>query len=101
MLEIKKQTNQHIAIIRTASGTELSEYEKNKLAGIEDNAQVNKIEVIKVNGKRLPIDTSKKEVRMELGDLAFKSEVTPGSVSANELFFIRCELDDTDLTGKK
>lgn len=97
MIEIRKPNQKPIVVIRTATGNELSNYEKRKLANIEENAQVNKIEVIKVNGQRVQIDPLNKEARIDLGNLAFKSEVTPKDLSSDELFFIKCELDETDL----
>jgi hypothetical protein len=97
MIEIRKPDKKPIVVIRAATGNELSNYEKRKLANIEENAQVNKIEVIKVNGQRLQIDAVNKEVSIDLGNLAFRSEVTPKDLSADELFFIKCELDETEL----
>lgn len=95
MIEIKKSTQKPIVVIRAATGNELSNYEKRKLANIEENAQVNKIEVIKLGEQRLPIDPINKEVRIDLGNLAFKSTVKPGDLSADDLFFIKCELEET------
>lgn len=100
MFDVRKPTKKPIVVIRAATGNELSNYEKRKLANIEDNAQENKIEVIKVNDQRLQIDPINKEVRIDLGGLAFKSKVGPAELSAEELFFIKCELDDEDLLGK-
>ena len=97
MIEIRKPARKPIVVIRAATSNELSNYEKRKLANIEDNAQENKIEVIKVNDQRLQIDPLNKEVRIDLGNLAFKSKVTPEDISSDELFFIKCELDDTEL----
>lgn len=97
MIEIRKPVQKPIVVIRAATGNELSNYEKRKLANIEENAQKNKIEIIKVNNQRLPIDPLTKEVNIELGSLAFKSKVSPGEISAEELFFIQCELNETDL----
>lgn len=94
MFDVRKPTKKPIVVIRAATGNELSNYEKHKLANIEDNAQENKIEVIRVNNQRLQIDPINKEVKIDLGNLAFKSKVTPGDLSADELFFIKCELDD-------
>lgn len=94
MFDVRKPTKNPIVVIRAATGNELSNYEKRKLANIEDNAQENKIEVIRVNNQRLQIDPINKEVKIDLGNLAFKSKVTPGDLSADELFFIKCELDD-------
>lgn len=93
MLEIKRPVQKPVVVIRAASGHELSEYEKRKLANIEDNAQENKIEVIKVNGQRLPVDTENKEVNIDLGEIAFKSAITPKDIAPDELFLIKCELD--------
>mgnify|MGYP003289353148 CR=1 FL=1 len=97
MLEIHKQTNKPISIIRAATGSELSDYEKQKLASIEDGAQKNKIESINLNGNVLPVDSKTKEVHIELGNLAFKSKVTSEDFNPDELIFIKCELDDTEL----
>lgn len=95
----KQQTNDSITVIRAASGNELTNYEKNKLAGIEEQAQQNKIEAVKINNKRIPIDSETKTANIELGSLAFKSTLTPDAVDSNELFFIKCELDESILTG--
>jgi hypothetical protein len=97
MIEIRRPTQKPIVVIRAATGNELSNYEKRKLANIEERAQENKIEVIKVNDQRLPIDPLNKEVRIDLGSLAFKNKVSPEDISAEELFFIQCELNETDL----
>jgi hypothetical protein len=94
MLEIKRPTHKPVVVIRAASGHELSNYEKNKLANIEENAQVNKIESIRINGKRVQIDAAEKEARINVGSLAFKNEVTPKELSSSELFFITCELSE-------
>lgn len=95
MFDVRKPSKKPIVVIRAATGNELSNYEKRKLANIEDNAQENKIEVIRVNDQRLQVDPINKEVRIDLGNLAFKSKITPGDMSADELFFIKCELDET------
>jgi predicted metalloprotease with PDZ domain len=100
MIEIRKPEQKPVVVIRAATGNELSNYEKQKLANIEENAQENKIEIIKVNDQRLQIDPVNKEVNIKLGNLAFKSSVTANDISAEELFFIKCELDDADLKTK-
>lgn len=94
MFDVRKPAKKPIVVIRAASGNELSNYEKRKLANIEDNAQENKIEVIRVNDQKLQIDPINKEVRIDLGSMAFKSRVAPADLSADELFFIKCELDN-------
>lgn len=94
MIEIRKPSQKPVVIIRAATGNELSNYEKRKLAAIEDQAQVNKIEVIKLNNQQLQVDPINKEVRIDLGQLAFKSKIGPEELTADELFFIKCELDE-------
>lgn len=97
---IKLQTQQNIpdktpqaTAIRVASANELTNYEKNKLASIEAQAQQNKIEIIRVNGTRIPVNADTKTVNISVGDLAFKSAITSDEIDNNELFFIKCELD--------
>lgn len=97
MIEIRKPSQKPVVVIRAATGNELSNYEKRKLENIEENAQVNKIEVIKVNNQQLQVDPINKEVRIELGNLAFKSKIGPDELTADELFFIKCELDESTL----
>ena len=97
MFDVRKPKQKPLVIIRAATGYELTHYEKRKLSSVEVNAQENKIEAIKVNNQRLSIDPVNKEVRIDLGDLAFKSKIRPEDLSAEELFFIKCELDDADL----
>ena len=83
MIDIRKPTKKPIVVIRAATGNELSNYEKRKLANIEDNAQENKIEVIRLNDQRLQIDPINKEVKidltiltvLELKELAKKKEI--------------------------
>lgn len=97
MIEIRKPEKKSIVVIRAASGHELSNYEKYKLANIEPNAQENKIEIINVNGQRLQIN--EKAVNIELGDLALKDAITPENFSTNDLFIIKCTLDEAALKG--
>jgi hypothetical protein len=94
MFEVNRPAKKPIVVIRAATGNELSNYEKHKLANIEDNAQENKIEVIKVNNQRLQIDTMEKAVNISLGELAFKNKITTNELSDEELFFISCELEN-------
>lgn len=96
MIEIRKPVQKPVVVIRAATGLELSNYEKRKLANIEENAQENKIETISVNvndqKQRLPITS--KEVCIDLGELALKNTVTPNELSPDELFLIQCTLDE-------
>jgi hypothetical protein len=94
MIEIKKQEKKPIVVIRAATGNELSNYEKLKLANIEKGAQVNKIEVIKLNNKPLKVDIENKEVNIVLGGLAEKDRITPEEISPEELFLIKCTLEE-------
>ena len=94
MLEIKRPVQKPVVVIRTATGYELSEYEKNKLANIEDNAQENIIEIIKVNGHRLQVDPITKSVNIELEHDAFINAIKPDHITTDELFHIKCDLDE-------
>ena len=93
MIKIQTQETNPITVIRAASGNELTDYEKKKLATIEEQAQQNKIEAIRVNGNRVSIDPDTKVAQINVGDLAFKSAVSPSDINTGELFFIRCSLD--------
>ena len=94
MIKIQKQQNTPITVVRAASGNELSNYEKSKLATIEENAQQNKIETIKIDGRRAHIDPETKVAtfNLGLGDLAFRN-ITPHELDTENLLFIKCELD--------
>jgi hypothetical protein len=94
MFDVRRPKQKPIVIIRAASGHELSNYEKHKLETIEDCAQRNVIESIKINGVVQHIDQLNKEVDIELGNLAFKSKISDSDIDNKELFFIKCELDE-------
>lgn len=97
MFDVRKPKQKPIVVIRAATGAELSNYEKHKLANIEENAQKNRIEAISVNiaGDKQRIEPINKEVSLDLGSLAIKSNITPADIAKDELFFIKCELDET------
>jgi hypothetical protein len=99
MFEVRKPKPKPIVVIRAASSAELSEYEKRKLASIEKNAQENRIETISINvdGNKQRIDPINKEVEIELGSLALKSSITGDDISQEDLFIIKCELDQAML----
>jgi ABC-type Zn uptake system ZnuABC Zn-binding protein ZnuA len=99
MFDVRKPKQKPIVVIRAATGSELSEYEKHKLANIEKNAQENKIEVISLNvdGNKQRLEPLNKEVTIDLGSLAQKSSVTPNEISSDDLFVIKCELDEAAL----
>ena len=94
--DVRKPKTDSLVVIRAASAHELSAYEKYKLNNIEENAQENKIEVIKlnVNGTKLPTSISNKEVEIDLGELALHDKVAPRNISPEDLFFINCALAD-------
>lgn len=98
MFVVRKTKKTPIVVIRAASGYELSNYEKSKLAQIEPGAQINKIETIALNGKMLQIGENK-NVNIELGEHALKQHITPEDLSAEELFMIECKLDESELEG--
>ena len=99
MFEVSRPKQKPIVVIRAATGKELSEYEKHKLASIEKNAQENKIEIISLNvdGHKQQIMPINKEVRIDLGKMALSDSVTPADISTEDLFIIRCTLDDAEL----
>ena len=94
MIKLQAQQNRTpTSIIRPVSEREMLDHEKRKLASIEENAQQNKLEVIRINGNRVPIDSDTKTANIKVGDLAFKSVITESDLDSKELFFIRCSLD--------
>lgn len=93
MINIQKQQDTPTTIIRSATSGELSTYEKEKLAKIEEQAQQNKLEAIRINDVRVPVDQNTKTANIKIGNLAFKSTVTANEIDSNELFFIKCSLD--------
>jgi heme-binding NEAT domain protein len=99
MFEVNKPKPKPVVVIRAATGQELSEYEKYKLASIEENAQENKIEAvsININGNTQRIDPLNKEIQINLGSLALSSHITPSDISNEDLFVIQCELDNAEL----
>lgn len=99
MFDVHKPAKKPVVVIRAASGYELSAYEKRKLAGIEEHAEENTIEIISINGERQYLDPINKEVKINLGELADKNKVAPADISADELFFIKCELEE-DIKNK-
>ena len=96
MFEIRRPEEKPIVVIRTATPHELSNYEKWKLENIEEGAQVNKLEVIRIetpSKKEAFSSIENKTAIIELGELALKSEITPENISPEELFLIECALE--------
>ena len=99
MFNVQKPKQKQIVVIRTATGNELSNYEKRKLANIEAKAQENVIEVIKINGKPVQVDPLNKEVNINLDD--FDKTVKSADISSDDLFVIRCELSEELMENNK
>ena len=97
MFDVKRSTKKSIIVIRTATPKELSNYEKWKLRNVEDGAQVNKLETIRVetpSKKEAFVSIENKTARIELGELALKNRITPEEISPDDLFLIECALQD-------
>lgn len=97
MFEVKRSTKRPIIVIRTATPKELSNYEKWKLRNVEEGAQVNKIETIRLetpSKKEAFINIENKVAKIELGELALKDRITPEEISPEDLFLIECALQD-------
>jgi hypothetical protein len=97
MFEVKRPEEKPIVVIRTATPHELSNYEKWKLEHIEEGAQVNKLEMIRVetpSKKEAFASIENKTAKIELGDLALKNKVTSKDISPEELFLIECALEE-------
>mgnify|MGYP007037134380 CR=1 FL=1 len=97
MFEVKRPEEKSIVVIRTATPHELSNYEKWKLESIEEGAQVNKLEMIRVetpSKKEVFASIENKTAKIELGELALKNKITAEELSPEELFLIECSLQD-------
>ena len=95
MFEVKRPEEKSIVVIRTATPQELSNYEKWKLENIEEGAQVNKLEMIRVetpSKKEAFVSIDNKTATIELGELAVKDKITAKEISTEELFLIECAL---------
>ena len=96
MFEVKKPEEKPIVVIRTATPHELSAYEKWKIESIEEGAQVNKLEMIRVetpSKKEAYASIDNKTAKIELGELALKNKITAQDVSSEEMFLIECSLE--------
>ena len=95
MFEVKRPEEKSIIVIRTATPQELSNYEKWKLENVEEGAQVNKLEAIRVetpSKKEAFVSIENKTAKIELGELALKNKITAEEISPDELFLIECAL---------
>lgn len=97
MFDVKRPEEKPIIVIRTATPHELSTYEKWKLENIEEGAQVNKLEMIRVetpSKKEAFASIENKTAKIELGELALKNKIAPEDISPEELFLIECALQE-------
>lgn len=97
MFEVTRYKEEPITIIRAATAHELADYEKRKLENIEEGAQVNKLEMVRVetpSKKESFASIENKVAKLELGELALKNQITPDEVSLEDLFLIECSLDN-------
>lgn len=104
MFEVKRHKEKPVVVIRTATPHELSNYEKWKIESVETGAQVNKLEMIRVetpSKKEAYSSIENKTATIELGELALKSRVAPDDMSPEELFLIECALQTDSNTNKK
>jgi hypothetical protein len=95
MFEIRSSEEKPIVVIRPATPLELSKYEKWKLDSIEEGAQVNKLEMIRVetpSKKEVFSSIENKTANIELGELALKNKIISEDISPEELFLIECSL---------
>ena len=116
MFDIRKPKQKTGIPIRAASNIELVNFEKQKSRNILMKTDVisvltkpqaptppiipaddTKIESIRINGDKLKVEPYSNEVRIDLGNLAFKSSISPTELSTDDYFFINCELDENTL----
>jgi hypothetical protein len=98
MFEVRRPKKKQIVVIRTATPQELSDYEKWKIKNIEEGAQVNKIEAVRImtsSNKEVFSSIDDKIATIEVGELALKNRITSEDISPEELFLIECALDDS------
>ena len=105
-----KQQQKNWSPIRTASKIELENFERRKISTVDTKARVKaepvevvecldtaNIASIRINGNKLRVEPYSNEVKIDLGNLAFKSAISPAELSKDEFFFINCELDENVL----
>lgn len=70
MFNVSRPSKNNIVVIRTATGRELSAYEKRKLVSIEENAQKNKIESASlcIDDVEQRIEHTNKEIKIDRGN---------------------------------
>ena len=73
--------------------------EKNKLENIAENAQVNTIESVSVNGVALSVNNKSVNISVPTGALSSKDKVTEEDLTSAVLAKINGKLDASDVTG--
>lgn len=73
--------------------------EKNKLENIAENAQVNTIESVSVNGVALSVNNKSVNISVPTGELSSKDKVTEEDLTSDVLAKINGKLDASDVTG--
>ena len=73
--------------------------EKNKLENIAENAQVNTIESVSVNGVALSVNNKSVNISVPTGALSSKDKVTEEDLTSDVLAKINGKLDVSDVTG--
>ena len=73
--------------------------EKNKLENIAENAQVNTIESVSVNGVALSVNNKSVNISVPTGALSSKDKVTEEDLTSDILAKINGKLDASDVTG--
>ena len=73
--------------------------EKNKLENIAENAQVNTIESVSVNGVALSVNNKSVNISVPTGALSSKDKVTEEDLTSDVLAKINGKLDASDVTG--
>ena len=73
--------------------------EKNKLENIAENAQVNTIESVSVNGVALSVNNKSVNISVPTGALSSKDKVTEEDLMSDVLAKINGKLDASDVTG--
>ena len=73
--------------------------EKNKLENIAENAQVNTIESVSVNGVALSVNNKSVNISVPTGALSSKDKVAEDDLTSDVLAKINGKLDASDVTG--
>ncbi len=88
MFEVKRHEEKPVVVIRAATPHELSNYEKWKIENIEEGAQVNKLETIRIetpSKKEVYASIENKQATIELGELALKDKISAEDIVSEEL----------------